>query len=127
MCKLKKDIKFYMISAVILVFAFLPHRLIPNLIDQIDTRYLHILAFGTLTFYMCYIQKIKIKKTFYLLLLFGLFIEITQGLFTTREFSLFDVVFDLIGYGLIVAFLIVKRYFIHYFSSFINSIGISKV
>ena len=102
MCKLKKDVVFYAITIFILIFAFLPHKSMPSMIDQIDTRYLHVLAFGTLTFYMCCIRKVKLKKTFYMLMSLGIFIEVTQGLFTTREFDLMDIVYDLIGYGLIV-------------------------
>jgi len=114
MYKVKNDIVFYGIIIFILIFALSPHSRIPQAIDSINTHYLHILSFLTLSLYLDYVKKIKILNVLYFVLAFGLFIEITQGLFTTREFSLFDVVFDLIGFGLNTLLLIVKKYFIYF-------------
>ncbi len=72
------------------------------------------MSFFVLSLYLDFIKKIKILNVFYFVVLFGLFIEITQGLFTTREFDLFDVVFDLIGFGLSAIFLISKKYCIYF-------------
>ena len=114
MYKVKNDIIFYAIIIFILIFALSPHNRIPQTIDSINTNYLHILSFLTLSLYLDYIKKIKLLNVLYFVLAFGLFIEVTQGLFTTREFDLFDVVFDLIGFGLSAIFLISKKYFIYF-------------
>ena len=116
MYKVKKDTLFYAIIIFILIFALSPHSRIPQAIDSINTHYLHILSFFTMSLYLDYVKKIKLLNVLYFVLAFGLFIEITQGLFTTREFSLFDVVFDLIGFGLNTLFLIMKRYFTYFYT-----------
>jgi len=113
MYKVKDDIVFYAIIISILIFALLPYSCIPQAINGINTNYLHILSFFTLSLYLDCFKKIKLLDVLYFVLAFGLFIEITQGLFTTREFDLFDVVFDLIGFGLNTLFLIMKKYFIY--------------
>jgi len=112
--KVKNDIIFYAIIIFILIFALSPHSRIPQTIDSVNTNYLHILSFLTLSLYLDYIKKIKLLNVLYFVLAFGLFIEVTQGLFTTREFDLFDVVFDFIGFGLSALFLIMKKYFIYF-------------
>jgi len=116
MYKVKKDTLFYAIIIFILIFALSPHSRIPQAIDSINTHYLHILSFFTMSLYLDYVKKIKLLNVLYFVLAFGLFIEITQGLFTTREFSLFDVVFDLIGFGLSALFLIMKKYFTYFYT-----------
>ena len=109
MSRVKKDILFYAIIFVTLVFAFLPHNQIPHDIDSINTNYLHVISFFVISFYLKYFKKIKILNIFYFTILFGFFIEIFQGLFTTREFSLLDVVFDIIGFGLVLLTMVVKE------------------
>ncbi len=114
MYRVKKDILFYIIIALILIFALSPHNRIPQTIDNVDTNYLHILSFFVLSLYLDLFKKIKILNVFYFVILFGLSIEITQGLFTIRQFDLFDVVFDIIGFGLSLMVLMLKRFFMHY-------------
>jgi len=117
MHRVKKDTLFYAIIIFILIFALSPHSRIPQVIDSINTHYLHICSFLVISLYLNYVKKIKLLNVLYFVLAFGLFIEITQGLFTTtREFSLFDVVFDLIGFGLNTLFLIMKRYFTYFYT-----------
>jgi len=116
MYKVKDDIVFYAIIIFILICALSPYGFMPQAIKGINTNYLHILSFLTLSLYLDYVKKIKLLNVLYFVLAFGLFIEITQGLFTMREFSLLDVVFDLIGFGLNTLFLIMGKYIKYFFA-----------
>ena len=109
MYKVRNDIIFYSIVATILVFALSPHNRVPQAIDSMNANVLHIAPFLVLSLYLDYLKKIKILNVFYFVIIFGLFIEITQGLFTTRQFDLYDVFFDLIGFGLSIIIITIKR------------------
>lgn len=59
---------------------------------------------------MYYYKKTKLLQILYFIVLFGAYIEIVQGLFTTREFSLYDIAYDLFGYFILTILVITKVY-----------------
>ncbi len=110
---MKKNILFFILIIVISIFAFLPHEDIPHSIDSINTNYYHILTFIVITMYMYSYKKYTHLNIFIFIFIFGFYIEITQLLFTTRQFSIKDIGYDILGYliciMLIQASLIFKR------------------
>ena len=105
---MQKNIVFLLLLFVISVFAFLPHENIPQDIDTFNANYKHIFAFFTIAFYMYFYKKINLVNILFFILLFGFYIEVVQGLFTTREFSLYDMLYDLLGYFSLVVLVMTK-------------------
>jgi len=105
---MQKNIVFGLLLFVISVFAFLPHENIPRDIDTFNANYKHVFAFFTIASYMYLYKKTNLLYVLSFVLFFGFYIEVVQGLFTTREFSLYDVVYDLFGYILLVILVVTK-------------------
>jgi len=95
---MKVNFIFLILLFIISVFAFAPHDNIPNTIDAFYPNVKHIFAFTVISFFMYFYKKTTFLNIFYFILFFGLFIEVVQGLFTTREFSMYDVIYDIFGY-----------------------------
>lgn len=114
---MKVNIIFIILLFIISVFAFSPHENIPKTIDTFYPNIKHVFAFFVISFYMYYYKKTKILNIFWFVLIFGTYIEIVQGLFTARDFSLYDVIYDIFGY-IILIFLFSYKVFldkiIHY-------------
>ena len=125
----KKNIYFILLLVIISIFAFLPHKSIPHAIDTFNANYKHVLAFFSISFYMYFYKKSTLIEIFIFILLFGIYIEVIQGLYTTREFSLYDLFFDLIGYLLLTALVFHKLYFskIYYYLIIKNKENICQI
>ncbi len=98
---------FMLISISIL--AFLPHQVLPQIIEKDNPNFNHILAFFTISFYTYRFERWKLKNILFFIIAFGLYIEVFQGLFTTREFSLHDLLFDVAGYVIFLVLLFIFR------------------
>lgn len=97
---------FYIISICICILAFLPGKLIPDFFYLFSSSNKHVFSFLVISILLNIIYKIKIQSIFLIVILFGISIEIIQGLFTTREFSFSDFIYDIIGF---IVFLIIKK------------------
>ena len=103
-----KNFGFLLLLFVISIFAFLPHSEIPKDIDYFNANYKHVFAFFTISLYLYSYKSTTFLNVLFFILLFGFYIEIFQGLFTTREFSLYDVIYDLLGYLMLIILVISK-------------------
>ena len=90
--------------------AFTPKS--PTIIEKSWDKAIHFLAFFVLYILLHLGYEFKILKNLALLLAFGVQIELVQAFLPNREFSLLDIVADMLGatFGVIVA-KILKRIF----------------
>lgn len=88
------------LSLGISYFAFAPHEDIPKDIDNLNANILHVFTFFVISICFYNIKKYSYLQVFFIVITLGICIEIVQGLFTTREFSVFDLGYDIIGYSL---------------------------
>jgi len=100
-----KDMQKFLIFILILLFtsimAFLPHKDIPYAIDSFNANGKHVITFFVLSAYLYFFRMLSLKNIFYFILIFGTYIEIVQGLFTTRDFSFLDLIYDILGYSIL--------------------------
>ena len=107
---MKKNIGLVILLCGILLFAFLPHKDIPNKIDIIDANILHMLAFSILSLYLYIIKNYTHQRVFLFVLSTGIFIEVVQGVLTTnREASVYDILFDVSAYLVVALLVLVKE------------------
>ncbi|MEA1914902.1 MAG: VanZ family protein [Campylobacterota bacterium] len=102
---------FYSMLLGIFLFAFLPGDTLPKMLHAINPDLKHIVAFFVISLYVYHFKHWQIVGIGLFCLGFGLFIEIGQGLFTSREFSLHDLLYDVVGYGVFLIYVLIYKLF----------------
>lgn len=90
---------FISIVALVYLLTIIPSSGNPSLIPFLD-KILHFLIFFLLTFILDFCTRRPLREHFYLIFLligFGIFIEISQYFTTTRSAEFLDWVFDCLG------------------------------
>ncbi|NWF67309.1 MAG: VanZ family protein [Campylobacterales bacterium] len=81
----------------------------PPALDRLNDKFNHLVAFFTLSFFYFNAFSKKISYLIFIMLMFGIFIEIIQFFIPNRSSSILDIIADMIGVVMFVGFVKYKN------------------